>query len=97
MYCVSVRFQVDPESFAAFVARTEQQASDSLAREAGCRRFEVWTNAARPGEVLLHEVYADAAAFAAHLASDHFRAYDADTTAQIRDKSVSLWDRRHAP
>ncbi len=94
MFCVSVDFIVREESFAAFVARMKRQAEELLEREPGCRVFEVWTADDRPGAVHLHEVYDDRAAFAAHLASPHFRSFDAEVAGMLRDKTVTLWDRQ---
>ena len=94
MFCVSVDFIVREDHLAAFLARMKRQAEESLALEPGCRTFEVWTAADRPGTVHLHEVYDDAAAFTAHLASAHFRSFDAEVADMLRDKIVTLWDRQ---
>ena len=39
------------------------------------------------------EIYTDDAAFAAHLKTPHFLAFDADTRAWIDDKAVEKWER----
>lgn len=95
MYCVSVDFRVRADRFGAFVERLRGQAAESLRAEPGCRVFEVWAAGDRPGEVHLHEIYDDAAAFDAHLASPHFRAFDAETAGMVETKTVTTWDRRH--
>ena len=91
MYCVTVRFELPAARLAAFLPMMRQQAETSAREEAGCRRFEVWTDPDRPGQVWLHEVYADRAAFDAHLASPHFAAFDAATAGLVSAKKVETW------
>lgn len=43
--------------------------------EQGGRRFDVCTDAGRPGVVYLYELYDDRAAFDTHLASARFKAF----------------------
>lgn len=63
----------------------------SLAEEPECHRFDICTDAARPGEVLLFELYSDTDAFAAHLQTAHYRDFDAATAAMIDDKRVMTY------
>lgn len=93
MYAVHVVFELKPEHVAAFQARVIRQASDSLALEPGCRRFDAWSDAARPELVHLYELYDDAAAFDAHLGSAHFAAFDAEVAEMIALKTVTRLDR----
>ncbi|MEM6677949.1 MAG: putative quinol monooxygenase [Pseudomonadota bacterium] len=93
MFCVTVRFRTLPEQADRFLRRIRQQAQDSLALEPGCSCFEVWADTARPGEVHLHEIYDDRAAFDAHLESAHFKAFDAEMAALVQEKVVETWDR----
>jgi quinol monooxygenase YgiN len=95
MFCVTVRFQVAPEQASAFLSRMRKQATDSLRLEPACRRFEVWSDTARPGVVHLHEIYDDSAAFDTHLASRHFRAFDAQVSGWVTGKDVQTWDTDH--
>ena len=94
MYCVSVDFVIHPGLAEAFLERMRRQASQSLAREPGCRGFEVWTSTGSPSKVHLHEIYDDAAAFETHLRSEHFLTFDAETVTMVQEKSVTRWDRR---
>ena len=87
MYLVAVTFQIAMDKAEAFVARVQQQAADSLT-EAGCRRFDVWVNPADPARVFLYEIYDDRAAFDVHLASDHFKAFDAEVGLWVAEKRV---------
>lgn len=94
MYCVAVVCEIEPQDAAAFHARVLRQAQDSLREEPGCRVFDVWTSEAAPELVFLYEIYDDATAFDAHLASAHFAAFDADVAPMVRSKTVRRLDRR---
>lgn len=93
MFVVTVRFDLRPESFADFMPLMRDNARRSLEREPGCRVFDVCTEPAGGPSVFLYEVYDDRAAFDAHLASAHFQAFDAATSAMIVAKSVQTWRR----
>ncbi|WP_294264733.1 putative quinol monooxygenase [uncultured Sphingomonas sp.] len=43
--------------------------------EPGNRRYDLWTDPATPGRLIVDELYADADAVAAHRASAHYKAY----------------------
>ncbi len=68
------------------------QARTSLEREAGCHRFDICTSEDSARKVILYEVYDDRAAFDLHLASAHFREFDAAVSAMIAAKSVRILD-----
>lgn len=91
MFAVCVTFQIKPDQIAAFMPLMRANARTSLKAEAGCHRFDVLTDPARKGEVGLYELYTDAAAFDAHLASDHFKAFDQATGDMITAKSVQTY------
>ncbi len=93
MYVVIVEFSLIPRYLEEFVARVRQQAADSLAREAGCRVFDVCRDPEREDHVLLYEVYDDRAAFDAHLASAHFLDFDATVSGWVRDKQLRLLEK----
>ena len=91
MFAVIVTFQINPSDWAAFLPAMRDNAATSLAQEAGCHRFDVCTDPARPHEVFLYELYTDAAAFDAHLSSDHFKAFDARVAQMVASKSVATY------
>ena len=93
MLVITVRFRINDGFEERFLARAAQQASDSLGREAACRQFDVCASPADPRLILLYEIYDDDAAFAAHLASAHFLAFDQETRGWIADKVVERWTR----
>lgn len=90
MYLVAVNFEIVPDKAGAFATRVAQQAVDSL-EEAGCQRFDVWRDPGDPARVFLFEIYDDRAAFDVHLASTHFKAFDAEVAGWIEDKKVETW------
>ena len=92
MACVvTVLLEVDPDHWSDFLSAVEAQAAASLSAEPACRRFDVSIAADGRPAVFLYEVYADRAAFDAHLATPHFRAFDAKVAAWLRGKTITLW------
>lgn len=89
--CVAIRLH--PGQAEAFLPMMRANARASLAREPGCRAFDLCTDPDRPEAVFLYELYDDAAAFAAHMATDHFREFDAATAGMIAEKRVEQWPR----
>ncbi len=89
---VAVEFTVKEGYADQFAARVTMQAAESL-REPGCWQFDVCVDRADPHLVFLYEVYTDADAFQAHLASDHFQQFDAATRAWVSSKRVTIWRR----
>lgn len=87
MFLVAVTFQITPAHAAEFAARVAQQATDSLT-ETGCQRFDVWQAPGNLAKIFLYEIYDDRAAFDVHLASAHFKAFDAEVAGWVVDKSV---------
>lgn len=90
MYLVAVTFTIADNHAAGFAARVQQQATDSLTED-GCQRFDVWVGPDGPSTVFLYEIYDDRTAFDVHLASAHFKAFDAEVTPWIVDKKVETW------
>ena len=91
MFAVCVTFKINQGKMDAFLPLMHQNARTSLNEEVGCHQFDVATDAARPDEVFLYELYADRAAFETHLASAHFKAFDAAVASMIADKQVATW------
>ncbi len=92
-YAVVVTFQINAGQMAEFLPLMEQNAATSLALEPGCHQFDIALDPARPNEVFLYELYADAGAFEAHLGSSHFRSFDKAVTPMIAEKEVKTYER----
>ena len=91
-YAVVVTFVVAPEHRGAFREAILENAAASLHLEPGCRVFDV-CEGAEGAEIFLYEIYDDAAAFRAHLATEHFRRFDALTAPWVHDKRVQTYQR----
>lgn len=96
MYVITVEFVVAREQADAFGARVLQQAADSLNAEPGCRVFDVCVDPEHNERYFLYEVYDDAAAFERHLASAHFKAFDADVTGWVTSRHIEVFSRLDA-
>jgi quinol monooxygenase YgiN len=93
MLAITVRLHVDPARGDAFFKRVQQQAKDTLEGEAACTQFDVCRSVRDPAEVFLYEIYDDESAFAVHLTTPHFLAFDAEVRTWVRDKVVEKWER----
>ncbi len=92
MHAVTVAFEIYPAHVNAFREAVLAQARNSLDREEPCRRFDVCLDPKRIDRVFLYELYDTPAAFQAHLASPHFKTFNATVTPWIRRKQVDTWD-----
>lgn len=90
MFLVAVTFTIHQPHAEAFAARVARQSTDSLT-EAGCSRFDVWRDPVDLKRFFLFEIYDDRAAFDVHLASSHFKAFDAEVGPWIAGKQVETW------
>lgn len=87
MYVVAVLIQTsDP---AALRPAILANAADSLA-EPGCHTFDVCFSD-DGSKCFLYEIYDDEAAFRAHLATEHFRAFDAACADIVTSKRVETF------
>ena len=93
MYVVTVEFGIDPARWDEFLPLMIANARRSHSDEPGCRQFDICVDASKPATVFLYELYNDRAAFDAHLASAHFKAFAAATQAMIARRSITTWQR----
>jgi autoinducer 2-degrading protein len=76
MFTVIVTLQVRPERIDEFVRGIHANARASLSDEPGCLRFDVHRSSEDEHRFILHEIYADEAAFhEAHRAAPHYAAW----------------------
>ena len=66
----------------------DENAVASAREEAGCRRFDVAAPNDAQDQIILYEVYENEAAFAAHLETDHYRAFDAASARFIAGRRI---------
>ena len=87
---ILVDFQIRPEAVDGFRRLIAENAATSLAREPGCQRFDVLLPDGEAGDrIILYEIYADDAAFDAHLRSEHYRQFDAASSAMVVRKAIT--------
>ena len=72
MFSLVVQMTVRPGRRKQFLAGMAANAEASVRDEPGCLRFDICSVESDENRFLLYELYADAAAFAAHKASPHF-------------------------
>jgi quinol monooxygenase YgiN len=93
MYIVTVEFEVWPKHVEEFHQAVARQAYNSLTLEPDCHQFDVCLDPQDRERVFLYEVYTDDAAFKAHLASEHFAAFDATVRSWVKRKAIQYWNR----
>lgn len=86
MLVVTVDFRIKPDFVEAFRGVMLANARASRELEPGCRCFDVAFSDKDRTLVFLYELYDDAAAFAAHQQTAHFKSFDATTAPWIETK-----------
>ena len=93
MYVVCVEFGLVEGAMETFLPLMKEQAKNSLALEPECHYFDVCRDPEGGETIFLYEIYTDADAFKAHLASDHFKSFDAAVAPMVASKQVRIWSR----
>lgn len=93
MYIVTVTFVTRPDAFAEFLEQVRAQARNSFNLESDCLQFDVCLPEGTEHTVFLYEVYTDAAAFRAHLATPHFDSFNEATNDMVLNKDVICMNR----
>lgn len=91
MFAVVVEFEVRAGTADAFRIAVLEQARNSLDREPHCHVFDVAEDERGTGRFLLYEKYSNPAAFDDHLASAHFRDFDARVAPWVLSKTLTTW------
>ena len=93
MFAVTVTFEINRKNIDEFMAAMIRQAQNSLTRESDCLQFDVCRDRENPERVFLYEIYADRAAFDAHLQTPHFLEFDRTVTPWTVSKVAEQWER----
>jgi quinol monooxygenase YgiN len=93
MYVIVAEFTVVAERVGDFLDAIKVNAGHSVAREPGCRQFDVCVGAEHGEVIYLYEVYDDEAAFQAHLKTEHFHVFDGAVGDWVVDKTVTAYHR----
>jgi autoinducer 2-degrading protein len=88
VYVIVVDFNIKLERLAEFMPLMLENARASRETEPGCRVFDVCVDPKKKTSVFLYEIYDDRAAFDAHLATAHFKRFDAAVAPMIATKAV---------
>ena len=95
MHIVLVVVSIRPEMQTEFEQALLENARQSVARDHGCRRFDVSQHADDPDRWVLHEVYDAPGDHAAHRRAPHFLAYESVAQRAIVEKTVFRCVGRH--
>ena len=93
MYVITVVFEIKKEHTDAFATAMRENARASLENELGCHQFDVAFAPDDPTTCFLYELYTDKAAFNVHLATPHFKSFDATVNSWLNGKSVHVYER----
>jgi (4S)-4-hydroxy-5-phosphonooxypentane-2,3-dione isomerase len=93
VYVVTVAFAIKRDHVAEFRSAMIENASASRRSEPGCRQFDVCQDPLDPASIFLYEIYEDRDAFDEHVASAHFRAFDARVREWVSSKTVRIYER----
>jgi autoinducer 2-degrading protein len=89
LYVVIVDFQLHPGTRAAFRNLVDANARLSAHDEPGCKRFDVVEPGGDVNRVVLYEIYDNRAAFEAHMQTQHFLDFDAESAALVASKFIT--------
>jgi autoinducer 2-degrading protein len=73
-----VDLEVVPAELERFLAALKENAAATI-KEPGCRRYDFMQSATNPSQILIYEVYENAAAVQVHRDTEHFKRYVAVT------------------
>ena len=93
MYVVTVVFETHADRDGEFLPLMLAQARNSLQHEADCLQFDVCRDPQQATRFFLYEIYRDRAAFDQHLASPHFKQFDADVAPLVASKAVATYQK----
>jgi quinol monooxygenase YgiN len=91
-FVIVVDFRIKAGEMQNFRRLIDENARTSVRDEPGCRRFDVLASRKEADRILLYEVYADRAAFDAHMRTPHFAVFDRESAALVADKAVTEYD-----
>lgn len=93
MLALIVEFRIKPAHVNAFTLAIAENARASRETEPGCRQFDVCRDPADASVFFLYELYDDASAIQAHLASAHFLELDRASADWVASKTVLRYER----
>ena len=91
-FVIIVDFRLKAGAHPDFRRLIDANASASITREDGCRRFDVVEPRGEADRVLLYEIYDDEAAFDAHCRSAHYAHFNSASAPLVNAKSIIRCD-----
>lgn len=92
-FALVVEFELKPGTADSFYPLIVENARASVANEPGCLQFDVVRHRDNPDRVVLYEVYADEAAFAAHAEMPHVAQFFAQGRPMIATQKATRCER----
>ena len=89
-FVIVVNFKIKPGQMTAFRNLMDENARASVRDEPGCSRFDVVVPEGEPDRILLYEIYDDAHAFEAHMATPHYASFSAAGGDMLASKVIVL-------
>ena len=87
-YVRIAELEIEPARLADYTAAVREEIEESVRAEPGVLAIHAVAEKDAPARLRFLEIYADEAAYAAHVASPHFRRYAAATEGMIRSKRL---------
>jgi autoinducer 2-degrading protein len=88
LYINAVAIDVAPGQIENYLAAIKEVGAATIKTESGCSEFDITVSQKDPNHVFVFEVYENAAAFDAHLKSDHYKKYAATAKDIVAKREV---------
>jgi autoinducer 2-degrading protein len=88
LYVNAVDIDVVPGKIEDYLTAIKEVGAASIKSEPGCSEFDITVSQKDPNHLFIFEVYENAAAFDAHLKSDHYKKYAATAKDVVAKREV---------
>jgi (4S)-4-hydroxy-5-phosphonooxypentane-2,3-dione isomerase len=88
LYVNAVDIDVVPGKIENYLTAIKEVGAASIKSEPGCSEFDITVSQKDPNHLFIFEVYENAAAFDAHLKSDHYKKYAATAKDVVAKREV---------
>lgn len=90
-YIVTVGWHIRSDQSEIFAGLAKQQAENSINLEPDCLLFDLCLSQDDPDQFFMYEVYTGYEAFQRHLETEHFKAFNDETTDMVISKNVQAF------
>jgi quinol monooxygenase YgiN len=90
-YVIIVDFKLKAGTRSKFRKLIDANATTSVREEPGCQRFDVLEPESEDDRIVLYEIYDRRADLEAHIATEHYKAFDKASEPMILDKNVTAY------